>query len=147
MFKAQTIFEFKKPSSEEDFRKKLFGYGNKPNTKAWKLLKFIGSKGEEGAKLKEIQEYIYFEINKAPFGKDWFYEKDPTWNFKDKEIFLRRSRGYWNSQLYGTYRQAGLLNKYCHKNKNRKWVLTRMPKPGENIYEDHKAKEVKDFLK
>jgi len=123
------------------------GYGNKMKTKFWKALEFIRSKGEEGASTKEIQEYIYFEINKAPLGKDWFEEKDKgRWNYKTNEydpnkIGSRRSRGYWNSTFYsyddrrggGRLKKKGLLDYYCHKNEKGKWVLDRMPKQGENI--------------
>ena len=110
------------------------GYGNKMKTKAWKILEFIRSKGEEGASTKEIQEYIYFDLNKANLGKDWFYKKDSQYN-------QRVSRGYWNSAFYkyddsmwgGKLKKRGLLSGYCHKNKKGKWVLDRMPEQGANI--------------
>jgi len=38
------------------------GYGKKPLTKSWKILDFIKSKGEEGASLKEIQYFIWTEV-------------------------------------------------------------------------------------
>ena len=139
-FVNENITHFKKPNSEEDFKKNLdIGYGNKPKFKAWKVLEFIRSKGEEGIGLQEIQEYIYFDLNKAPYGKDWFYEKDPIKYYSGvKYGGGRQSRGYWCTNLYGANSRwsesSGLLTKYCHKNKNGKWVLDRMPKPGENIF-------------
>ena len=102
----------------------------KLKTTAWKVLEFIREAGEEGRSLQEIQKFIYFDINGAPLGHSWFYEKDP-WHG------TRRSRGYWNTALYssppnGNY--YGILKAWCKKNDRRKWVIRRMPRKGENLF-------------
>ena len=116
------------------------GYGNKPETKAWKILEFIKSKGEEGASLTEIQYYIWTELQ----GKDpdefwksssekWGYAGDSYRNYPYNKT--RATRGHWNTALYGGLNYPGLLNKFCKKNPvTKKWVLERMPKPGESIF-------------
>ena len=134
--KARRVFEFVNPRDKRrGLNKKIkVGYGKKPSTKSWAILKFIEDAGEEGRSLTEIQKFIYFVINGAPYGEDWFYEKTPS----------RRSRGYWATALYGGAKydseenkmiyDKGLLGKYCRKNEKGKWVLDRYPKPGKNIY-------------
>ena len=69
--KAKFIYEsmkFKRHGSPAE----SLGLGvnlEKKNTKSWKILEFIKSKEDEGGVgLKEIQEYIYFDLNKAPWG-------------------------------------------------------------------------------
>ena len=124
------------------------GYGNKPKTKAWKVLDFIGSKGESGASLTEIQHFIWTEINGNP--EKEFWEKSKVWGYKKQENpngilpvdvwgqldqGTRKTRGYWATNLYGgSWYGPGLLRNYCTKNAEGRWVLDHMPKPGENIF-------------
>ena len=128
------------------------GYGKKPEKKAWKILEFIGSKGEEGASLTEIQYYIWTELQ--GYNPDDFWK---TSNQQAEELGYRRygqpydetraTRGYYNTNLYGGTATPGLLHKYCKKNPiTKKWVLKRMPEPGENIYEEQSFKLVPESL-
>lgn len=115
------------------------------NSKAWKILEFIKSKGEEGASLIEIQHYIFVVLNgnsEEDFWKKtdkWMYNPRTGQSYKTK---ARATRGYWNTNLYGTTYpfysdegNPGLLHKYCKKNpKTKKWVFVRFPEPGEKIF-------------
>jgi len=123
------------------------GYGKKQETKAWKVLEFIGSKGEEGAGLTEIQRFIY--DLKGYSEEDFRETSDERYpsDWKPESGKLRASRGYWTNQLYGNWKMPGLLPKYCKKNPiTKKWVLVRMPKPGENIFENSTSKLVPESL-
>lgn len=121
------------------------GYGNKVNTKAWKILEFIGSKGEEGASLTEIQYFI--AVTLGGMSEEDFFRKGPMSHYTGPGLsdfstgIGRQSRGNYCTNLYGSSygkqpdEQRGLLHKYCYKNPTtKKWVLKRMPEPGENIY-------------
>lgn len=116
-------------------------FGKKPDTKAWKVLEFIGSKGEEGASLTEIQHFIWTELQGK--SEEDFWKKGQTWGAGNdeqgnmKKVMLRQSRGHWNDALYNTESTKGLLNGYCHKNDKHKWVLDKMPKPGESIFKSN----------
>ncbi len=119
------------------------------NTKSWKVLEFIESKESDGgATLTEIQEFIYFELNGAPKGKDWFYKKD--------EFGQRVSRGYWTTQLYSWsgygygfrrydygYERKGIFG-YCEK-RNGKWFLKKYPREGERFTEKRTYESFPDF--
>lgn len=99
------------------------------NRKAYKILKFIGSKGEEGASLTEIQYFIHTELFERPEESFWTKE---TGRYNKGQ---RQTRGLYNTNLYGD----GLLNKWCYKNsQTKKWVLKRLPEPGENLYQTRK---------
>lgn len=120
------------------------GESTKDNTKTktWKLLKWLGEQ-PDGATLTEIQHYIFVDINHNP--EEEFWEKSPTrygprTKYKDRsEISLRKTRGYWNTQLFGTdYNHGGLLHVYCEKVGN-KWVLKRMPTKDELMYDQNTA--------
>ena len=121
--------------------KKAMNIGVHPRhkTKSWKILEFIDSFGQEGVRYSDIQKYIYFELNNAPFGPDYFsMEPAKKWNSKEFPP-QRRGRGYWGTNLYGTNRWAGnksgLLKNYCYKNKQGKWVLDHYPDRNQkNIY-------------
>lgn len=123
--------------------KKAMDIGMHPRykTKSWKILDFIGSFGKEGVRYSDIQKFIYFELNNAPFGPDYF-SKEPltTHHMKYRLPQQHRGRGYWGTNLYGTSGQfgsggkRGLLSHYCHKNKEGKWVLDHYPQRKENIY-------------
>lgn len=109
------------------------------NRKAFKVLKFIASKGEDGASLTEIQYFIWTKLKKYP--KKDFWEKSLTWGPSgNRDVKIRATRGYWADALYGTSgyygnTTKGLLPKYCKKNPiTRKWVLKRWPKPGEKLF-------------
>ena len=114
------------------------GYGKKPLTKSWKILDFIKSKGEEGASLKEIQYFIWTKLDgKTP---ESFYRRSrdyTDWETGNPRKGQRKTRGHWNTQLLGgMHYHEGLLHKYCEKNPvTKKWVIKRMPKPGENFYD------------
>jgi len=102
-------------------------YEAKDNTKTvtWKVLEFIKSKGKEGASLKEIQLFIWVETG---HDEDDFYTKVRGEN-------QRKTRGHWNTQLLGgMHYHEGILHKYCEKNDKGKWVLVKMPKKDENLY-------------
>jgi len=109
------------------------------NSKSWKVLEFIESKGEEGASYTEIQHYIWTELNNKP--EEEFWEKRKTWGINPKtgiyyETRRRKSRGYWSTQLSGSYAfdWKGLLPTFCKKNEKGKWVLKRMLRPKEKFY-------------
>lgn len=108
-------------------------------TKAFKILQFIASKGQEGASLTEIQYFIWTEIRK--FSEKDFWKKTQTWDYDShtrrytREKFIRASRGFYTTALYGGWHYPGLLHKYCKKNEKGKWVLVRWPKGNENIYD------------
>ncbi len=111
--------------------------GNKENTKAWKILEFIGSKGREGAGLTEIQHYIWTVLD--GYSEESFWKKRKCWGWDEKnqtsrDIMLRGTRGHWCTALYGgpSY-HTGLLHEYCVPSK-RKWILASMPKPDERIF-------------
>ena len=132
--KAKMINEFMRGGDPK--RILGLGYGNKPNTTAWKILEFIGSKGEEGAGLKEIQRFIL--VNLKGWSEDEFERKETYKDWDGNEKNLRSTRGYYATNLYGSNGMfgggPGLLAKYCHRNANRKWVLDRMPNPKEPLY-------------
>jgi len=133
------------------------GYGNKPLRKAWKILEFIRDAGEEGRGLTEIQKFIWV-LNGNSEEDFWkttqdshreYYQKmgksyNPSYRFPHDK--LRSTRGYYSTALYGGSSNTGLLNKYCRKNEKGKWVLERMPEPGENIYEEQSYKFVPESL-
>ena len=127
------------------------GYGNKMNTSTWKVLEFIGSKGEEGASLTEIQKYIYVNLEGKTEEEFWEptiirfkkYYGDVGKSAREPYEKTRASRGHWNTALYGSHKFPGILHKYCRKNPiTKKWVLERMPEPGENFY----VKESQNFV-
>ena len=110
---------------ELDPRKAMgIGYAGKLATKAWKVLDFIGSRGEEGASLTEIQHFVWTKIK--GYSEKEFWEKDG---------YGRKTRGWWTDPLYGSGSlPVGLLKKYCVKNDKGKWVLVHMPNHDENIF-------------
>jgi hypothetical protein len=132
------------------------GYGNKMNTKGWKVLKFIQSFGEEGASLTDIQKFIFVELNGRD-EEDFWKKSQGRWDhsqdkWDSKAIGPRASRGYWNTYLYGNGMGAwgghkeGLLNRYCHKNEKGRWVLDEMPAPGANIFESKLVPSLNEYL-
>jgi len=108
---------------------------NKEKTKSWKVLEFIGSKGEKGTTLKEIQAYIWVVLNGK--NKIDFHETELDWEGNKQRL----TRGYWCTNLYGTgtglpwskHGCRGLLKMYCKK-VGSKWVLENMPSNKESIY-------------
>ena len=135
-------FVFEKFKEESDPIKDLnIGYPEKQiNTKSWKILKFIESKGEEGASLKEIQYFIWTELSGYSDKSFWEKNKLRPNQYKYGANLQRKTRGFWNTNLLGSggpyYRgKPGLLHKYCKKSEvTHKWVLERMPKPNEKFY-------------
>ena len=113
------------------------GYGKKPLTSSWKILEFIKSKGEEGASLTEIQHFIWVDLQGHDEKEFWEKQYVQGYNYKTKQAYpssLRKTRGHWNTALYGGSQFNGLLHQYCKKNEKGKWVLIKWPKPGENIF-------------
>jgi len=91
------------------------------HSKSYKILNFIREAGEEGRSYMDIIKFIYFEVNGAPYGLDYFKNG--------------RGRGYWASGLYTrSDKKRGLLNEYCRKNDKGKWVFVRFPSRNENIF-------------
>jgi len=129
----ESLNEFKQ--GQDPAKAMGIGYGNKPNTKIWKILEFIGSKGEEGASLTEIQHFVWTVLQGKPEEKFW--KKSQTWapGGSDKKVYLRSTRGYYTDALYASGEHRGLLQTYCVKNAKGKYVLTHMPKPGQSIFE------------
>lgn len=107
------------------------GYSKRTlNSMSWKILKFIENKGKEGASLKEIQYFIWVENGNDP--KKFFEKSD----YDQRSPSQRKTRGYWNTNLLGSYMShEGLLHKFCYKNDKKRWVLKRFPKPDENFYD------------
>jgi hypothetical protein len=124
----------------EPFKAMGIGYGKKLDTKAWKVIEFIKSKGEEGASFTEIQRYVFVDLNGGSEEDFWKTSPQSIWvkNGVYRETPMRNSRGFWKAQLTGSGpgRQEGILPKFCYKNNKGKWVLKRMPKPGENLIEN-----------
>jgi len=103
----------------------------KENTKAWKVLEFIGSKGKGGVGLTEIQHFIWTKLDGYSEESFWRKDEPSRWN---SFPLLRHTRGHWCTALYGGfYYHSGLLHEYCEQ-VGRKWKLVSMPKKGENIY-------------
>ena len=110
--------------------------GSKENTKTWKLLTWLGEQ-PDGATLTEIQHYIFVELNGN--SEEKFWEKDTPNQWRENGQPLRKTRGYWNTQLFGTdFNHGGLLHVYCEK-VGKKWVLKRMPTKDELLYDQNTA--------
>jgi len=108
IYKEKYIFmDFRR--GQDPIKSLRLGYGNKPDKKAWKILEFIGSKGEEGAGLIELS-------SNDKWGYNYHFPYNKT----------RATRGYYGTNLYGSGSKPGLLHKYCRKNEKGKWVLERM---------------------
>lgn len=122
-------------------------YGKKPLTNTWKILEFIGNKGEEGASFTEIQHFIWTVLWRKSEESFWKKEDRYTENkkgeYKKSKAGIRSTRGiysvglighgYGHSQSYSGNEYKGILLMWCHKNAKGKWVLDRMPEPGENV--------------
>lgn len=98
----------------------------------WKLLEFIQSKGKEGASLTEIQFFIWTKLEG--------HDPDEFWQVRRNYLgdrSGRKTRGHWNTQLFGgTHYHGGLLHRFCKKNpETKKWVLVRFPRPDERLYD------------
>jgi hypothetical protein len=99
-FLNESGFFTKEGPSDRDWERKQ-------GTTAYKVLKFIYDKGEEGASHSEIIRFIKVEINKQEF--------DPV-----------ADRGYWSTNLYHKPRFSDnkpLLYTFCEKTKSGKWKL------------------------
>jgi len=114
---------------------------NKEKTKAWRILEFIGSKGNEGASLTEIQFFIWTVLDGN--SEESFWKKGEVWKWTGheseygrsfRESKARQTRGHWCTALYGgPFYHTGLLHEYCIKEKE-KWVLDKMPVAHKPIY-------------
>jgi len=126
----------------ESLNEDIVNESSKEWTRSWKLLKWLGEQ-PDGATLTEIQHYIFVDLNGN--SEEEFWEKGPTsgpWNPKTRrygDVELRKTRGYWNTQLFGTdYNYGGLLHNFCEKI-GKKWVLKRMPEKDELLYDPKTA--------
>ena len=129
---------------EESKEPKSKGKDN-TKTKTWQLLKWLGEQ-PDGATLTEIQHYIFVNINGNP--EDEFWEKSTSWTTPRRNnrtgrysetAELRKTRGYWNTQLFGTdFNHGGILHNFCEK-VGKKWVLKRMPDKSELLYDPNTA--------
>ena len=136
--RARLVFE--KFAEKSDPIKDL-GIGYKKRileSHTWKILEFIKSKGEEGASLTEIQRYIWVDLEKKDpeeFEEKQYYR---GYDYKRGETYptmIRKTRGHWNTALYGGYNYQGILHGICRKNpKTKKWVFERFPRPDERLY-------------
>ena len=104
---------------------------NKENTKAYRLLKFIGE-NPKGLTLTKIQHYIWVELQGKSI--ESFFKMSETWDAKGNRIQARATRGHWCTELYGgLYYHDGLLKTYCKK-VGKRWVLVDMPGVNETLY-------------
>lgn len=107
------------------------------DSKSFKILQFIGSKGKEGASLTEIQHFIWTELDGYSEESFWITSAEKNtreWNTPAKQ---RATRGHWNTQLFGgMHYHEGLLHKYCEKSPiTKKWVLKRLSGTKEKMYD------------
>ena len=105
---------------------------NKENTMAYRLLQFIGE-NPKGLTFTAIQYYIWVELEGKTL--ESFFKMGETWDAKGNRIMARATRGHWCTNLYGgDYYHKGLLKTFCKK-VGQRWVLVRLPAPGENLYQ------------
>jgi hypothetical protein len=107
------------------------------DSKSFKILQFIESKGKEGASLKEIQFFIWTELDGYSPESFWITSAEKYPNSVGADPKRRATRGHWNTQLLGgMYYHKGLLHKYCVQNPTtHRWILKRMPDPNEKMYD------------
>ena len=124
---------------EESDPVKDMGIGYTPrqlNSKTFKVLDFIKSKGEEGASFTEIQYYIWTVLNGNDSEEFWQKSKVDTWDYnlnrRGTTKYIRKTRGYWTTQLFGSPgNHEGLLHMCCKKNpETKKWVFVKYPGAG-----------------
>lgn len=107
----------------------------KERTKTWQMLKWLGQQ-PDGATLQEIQHQLYVVINGNP--EEDFWEKD-VYDERYNKYPKRRTRGYWNTNLFGTDGEhGGVLHRFAEK-VGKKWVLKRMPEKDELLYDPASA--------
>jgi hypothetical protein len=133
--RARTVFE-KFQENSDPIKDMGMAYSKRTvNSKSFKILEFIGSKGKEGASLKEIQFFIWTELDGYSPESFWITsrEKYPERGGTENK---RATRGHWNTQLLGgRYYHQGLLHKFCKQDpKTKKWILKRMPDAKEKMY-------------
>lgn len=75
------------------------------DTQKYLILKFIYKSGHQGVRYTDIVKFILEDL------------KGETYDYKIH-------RGYYASNLSGTWRDSGILPTYCTKNDNGKWVLS-----------------------
>ena len=75
-------------------------------TTQYNVFRFIYNSGHEGVRYTDVVKYIIVSNSGGS------YDSRST------------DRGYWSSQLSGTWKQPGILTGYCKKNENGRWVLT-----------------------
>jgi len=142
--KAKTVNEVVSFQRYRDPKTALgMNYGKKPLTNAWKILEFVGSKKEEGVTYTEIQHFIWtvlWEKSEESFWKkENRYLENKKGEYKKSKSGIRSTRGIYSVGLIGHgsdwsgNEYKGILDMWCHKNAKGKWVLDRMPEPGENV--------------
>lgn len=101
-------------------------------TNAYKILKFIFEAGPEGVGFTEIGRFIVEELKGRPYDRV-------------------RDRGYYATNLYGSWRNYGLFELYCKKLENGKWTLNdetkKFFKEEDELYKDLSQKERDLFSK
>ncbi|NJO89546.1 MAG: hypothetical protein HC831_11800 [Chloroflexia bacterium] len=118
------------------------GLGKHKDTKAVKVLEYIGEAGEEGKTFTEIQYFIWTEIRGKSPAEFWEKEKNPYYSMGQ-----RKSRGTWTSSFYNYEGsrwdkppaiKRGLLSYYCEKTPEGKWGQKQLPRANSNIHwNDH----------
>ena len=118
------------------------------NRMSWKILNFIADKGKEGAKLGEIQYYIWTELE--GHSPESFWKKSQSGYRKNRHgklqpVMGRKTRGHWNTRLLGNTSWGerwpkGILLSYCKKNPvTKRWTIVRMPKPNEKFFKTNES--------
>ena len=93
-------------------------------TDQYKVIRFIYNSGHEGRKYTDIVKYLLVTDRRGSYDH-------------------KRDRGYWSSQLSGTWKHPGILTGYCKKNENGRWVLTNRSLV--DHFNDEKAKKLGTF--
>jgi hypothetical protein len=107
-------------------------------TKAFGILNYIGEGGLEGRSFSEIQWYIVTRN-----GLKWD-ERSPVYPYAPglrthPEQTARKYRGYYCTNLMGgPHYHQGLLNTYCVKLPNGRWILTEQIWTRENLCVKHR---------
>lgn len=140
-WKAEKQMNEKFKAESDPIQDMGIGYSKRTlDSKSFKILQFIGSKGKEGASLTEIQHFIWTELDGYDEESFWKKQYVQGYNYKTGKTYpssARKTRGHWNTQLFGgpSYHE-GLLHKYCVKNPDtKKWVLKKMPDPKIPMYQ------------
>lgn len=102
-------------------------------TIAEKVLRFIAS-SPDGRRLGEIQRFIYEHNYPGKSGekrKTWKrrYYRDGRTSERPAEVEVPVYQGYWGTNLTGNPRTTGILESFCIKTKDRRYVVVEPIKP------------------